>query len=113
MALTLPRLVGRAKALELMWNAEFIDAQQALELGIVNKVVPHEKLMEATMEWAHRWAKGPSMAIELDKRLVDMVGQTVDMRVLCGYEMVFRRGGDFEQYTKDFVEKKNPVYWKR
>ena len=44
----LPRLVGTAKALELLWTADFIEAPQALELGIVNRVAPADKLAEET-----------------------------------------------------------------
>src|SRR6266496_2310721 len=44
----LPRLVGTAKALELLWTADFIEAPKALELGIVNRVVPADKLAEET-----------------------------------------------------------------
>jgi 2-(1,2-epoxy-1,2-dihydrophenyl)acetyl-CoA isomerase len=55
----LPRLIGTARALELLWTADFIEAPRALELGIVNRVVPHDKLAEETYAFARRVADGP------------------------------------------------------
>ncbi len=48
----LPRLVGPAKALELLWTADFIDAAEALRLGVVQRVVPAARLSEATYAFA-------------------------------------------------------------
>jgi len=66
----LPRLVGIAKALELIWTGDFIDAQEALRLGYVSKVVPGESLMDEALAFARRLAGGPAVAIQLAKRLV-------------------------------------------
>jgi enoyl-CoA hydratase/carnithine racemase len=60
----LPRLVGQAKAMELIMTGDRVDAQEALRLGIVNKVVPHEKLRETTFELANKIAKAPMAAIQ-------------------------------------------------
>lgn len=61
----LPRLVGQAKAIELLLTGEKVYADEALRLGIVNKVVPHKQLMDATMEMANRIANGPWAAVQL------------------------------------------------
>src|SRR5439155_586088 len=66
----LPRLTGTAKALELLWTADFIEAPKALELGIVNRVVPADKLAEETYALAHQIADGPQIPIRMIKRLV-------------------------------------------
>jgi enoyl-CoA hydratase/carnithine racemase len=66
----LPRIVGVAKALELIWTGDFIDAQEALRLGYVTKVVPPDDLMPAVRDFARRLAEGPGVAIQLAKRLV-------------------------------------------
>jgi 2-(1,2-epoxy-1,2-dihydrophenyl)acetyl-CoA isomerase len=64
----LPRILGTQKALELAWLGDLIDAQEALRLGLVARVVPHEKLMEETLALAHRIAEGPTIALQIIKR---------------------------------------------
>jgi 2-(1,2-epoxy-1,2-dihydrophenyl)acetyl-CoA isomerase len=67
----LPRLLGVTKAFELMLSAETLEAKQAYELGIVNKLVPQEKALEEALIWAKQLAKGPSKAFGLTKRAVN------------------------------------------
>jgi enoyl-CoA hydratase/carnithine racemase len=66
----LPRIVGIAKALEMIWTGDFIDAQEALRIGYVSQVVPGEELLSTAMEFAQRLAQGPAVAMQLAKRLV-------------------------------------------
>jgi 2-(1,2-epoxy-1,2-dihydrophenyl)acetyl-CoA isomerase len=66
----LPRIVGLAKALEMIWTTDVIDANEALRIGYVNKVVPAESLMDEAMAFARRLVEGPAVAIQLAKRLV-------------------------------------------
>lgn len=75
----LPRLVGTPKALELLWTARFVDAQEAFELGIVNKVVEDDQLMQATYELAHQIAAQPPLAVRMIKRAVRQ-GASIDIR---------------------------------
>ena len=66
----LPRILGVAKALEMIWTGDFIDAQEALRLGYVSRVVPGEELMATATALARRLAEGPAVAMQLAKRLV-------------------------------------------
>ncbi len=66
----LPRIVGLGRATELLLLGDTIDAATAERYGLVNRVVPHEKLMEATMDWARRLASGPTLAISMTKRMI-------------------------------------------
>jgi enoyl-CoA hydratase/carnithine racemase len=66
----LPRLVGTAKALELMLTGEFIDAEEAGRLGIANKVVDDADLVRVSAELAARIAAQPPVAVGLIKRAV-------------------------------------------
>jgi 2-(1,2-epoxy-1,2-dihydrophenyl)acetyl-CoA isomerase len=63
----LPRLVGTAKALELIMLADIIEAQEALRIGLVNWVVPADALAEETQKLATRLAQGPTIAYSLAK----------------------------------------------
>jgi 2-(1,2-epoxy-1,2-dihydrophenyl)acetyl-CoA isomerase len=67
----LPRIVGLHKAKELVFFGEDLSAADALELGIVNKVVPFDDLEKATAEWATKLATGPTKAIGLSKALIN------------------------------------------
>ena len=67
----LPRLIGLAKAKELAFSGEAIDAERSLELGLVMKVVPEDKLMDEAMELARKLAQGPTRAIGMIKRMLN------------------------------------------
>jgi 2-(1,2-epoxy-1,2-dihydrophenyl)acetyl-CoA isomerase len=67
----LPRLIGLARAKELMFLADEVDARRALELGLVNKVVPEDELMPAAMELAQRLAHGSTRAIGMMKNMLN------------------------------------------
>ena len=67
----LPLFVGPVKAKELLLLGEVIDAQEALRLGLVNRVVPADELTSAAMEWAHRLASQPRVPIALAKAALD------------------------------------------
>jgi 2-(1,2-epoxy-1,2-dihydrophenyl)acetyl-CoA isomerase len=64
----LPRLVGLAKALELCWLGEMIDAEEARRIGLVNRVVPHERFAEEVRTLASRLASAPQTSVRLTKR---------------------------------------------
>jgi 2-(1,2-epoxy-1,2-dihydrophenyl)acetyl-CoA isomerase len=66
----LPRLVGPARAAELFLLAEMIPADDALRMGLVNRVVPHEELEAATAEWAGRLAAKPALPMALAKEAI-------------------------------------------
>jgi enoyl-CoA hydratase/carnithine racemase len=66
----LPRIVGVARALDLIWTGRTMDAQEALQMGYVSQVALPDQLMNSVMTYAKKLAKGPQVAIELAKRLV-------------------------------------------
>ncbi len=67
----LPRLVGLGRAMEMILTGDFIDAQEAYRIGLVNKVVPHEELMDSAMEMAKTIAQRPPLAVRYAKEAVN------------------------------------------
>ena len=68
----LPRVIGYAKALELAFTCRVIDAAEALRIGLVSEVVPHERLLERSLELAAEIAKQPARILRLAKRLFSL-----------------------------------------
>src|SRR5688572_12796065 len=105
----LPRLVGPAKALELLWTADFIEAAEALRLGIVNRVVPAAELREATHGLARQIADGPQVPIRMIKRLVYQ-SLRLDLRthldLVSSHMAVVRRTEDHAEGVAAFKEKR-------
>src|SRR5678815_4015264 len=109
----LPRLVGTAKALELLWTADFIEAPEALKLGIVNRVVPAAELREATYAFAAQVANGPQVPIRMIKRLVYQ-SMRLDLRthldLVSSHMAVVRETADHKEGVQAFKDKR-PVNW--
>jgi enoyl-CoA hydratase/carnithine racemase len=72
----LPRLVGLAKAFELLITTDYVAAHEAARIGLVNEVVEHANLMTRTTEMAHRIAKLPQDAVRLTKRALYQSART-------------------------------------
>lgn len=109
----LPRIIGVTKALELIWTGRLIDAQEALKIGYVSKVVPADELATATKELAGEFAKGPSIAIQWDKRLVH---QCLELDLKRAFEAhsqaltIVLRTEDAREGPRAWVEKREPVF---
>ncbi|MBF0224635.1 MAG: enoyl-CoA hydratase/isomerase family protein [Desulfobacterales bacterium] len=68
----LPKVVGMAKACELTFTGDIIDAEEAIKIGLINYVVEHDRLMEKTYEIAGKIAVKPAFALRMTKRLLYM-----------------------------------------
>jgi len=66
----LPRIVGLAKACELVFSGDIIDAQEMLRIGLVSKVVPDAELMSAAREMARKLTRGAPLAVQMAKQLM-------------------------------------------
>jgi 2-(1,2-epoxy-1,2-dihydrophenyl)acetyl-CoA isomerase len=109
----LPRVVGMAKAAELIFTGAVIDAAEALRLGIVSQVLPPEELLPAARALAGAIAAGPPIAIRLAKRGLYRNAES-DLRTALEYE-TFAQNTCFEtedaaEGIKAFVEKRAPQF---
>jgi enoyl-CoA hydratase/carnithine racemase len=104
----LPRLVGVAKALELFFTGEFIDAQEALRIGMVNRVYPADQLMAETYQYARKIADGPSVIIQTIKRATYQSSHT-DLRtaldLISSHMGVIRSTKDHQETMKAALER--------
>ncbi len=109
----LPRFVGLHKAKELALLAEVISADEARELGIVNKVVAAADLDAAVDDWARRLAAGPPVALSMTKTLLNnafsvSMDEALEDEARC--QAVNMGTADMAEAMQAFVEKRDPVF---
>jgi enoyl-CoA hydratase/carnithine racemase len=109
----LPRLVGYAKAAELIFSGDLIDAQEALRIGLVNRVVPYDCLQTETQELSQRIARNAPLPIALAKRGLQRfyemsLAQALDYEALA--LSVCSNSEDMKEGFKAFLEKREPKF---
>ncbi|MEE8471737.1 MAG: enoyl-CoA hydratase-related protein [Dehalococcoidia bacterium] len=109
----LPRIVGVARACELIWTGRVMDSAEALNMGYVSRVVPHGELMAATMELARQLARGPSVAMGQAKRqiysgLLTDVNTALEAQVQAA--LIETTTEDGWEGFRSWVEKREPVF---
>ena len=109
----LPRLVGWAKATELVFRGRMLNAQEALELGLVNAVVPHEQLTTEVTTWATEIAANAPSAVQAAKRLMRLgLAESFEANVHHAYLALLPlfRSEDFQEGVRSFTEKRPPSF---
>ena len=109
----LPRLVGPAKALELLIGAEMIGAAEAERLGLVNRVVPAAQLAQATAAWARQIAAAPPLAVRRLKQAV-YLSERATLDEALTYELdaqlACMRSADGQEGIAAYFEKRPPHF---
>ncbi len=112
-AFFLPRLVGVAKALELLLTGEVIEPPEALRIGLVNRVVPHESLMDEAMKLARKIAAMPPQAVRMMKRAVyqsSAVSLRTHLDYISSQLSLLSETEDHKEAARSFLEKRKPVF---
>jgi 2-(1,2-epoxy-1,2-dihydrophenyl)acetyl-CoA isomerase len=109
----LPRLAGMARAFEYAATGRDVTADEALQVGLVNKVAPPDKLESTTMELATQLAAAPTKSIGLIKRTLNKA-MTVDLDALLDYEAYIQQIAsetrDHKEGVNAFLEKRSPQF---
>lgn len=104
----LPRLVGVSKALELFWTGDFIDAREAMRLGIVNKVFPDDQLGAEVRKIAEKIARAPAQTLRMIKRAIYQ-GMRNDLRtnldLISSHYAVITATDDHKKAVRGFIAK--------
>lgn len=112
-AFFLTRLIGYGKAMELFLTCRTIDAQEALNIGLVNQVVLPEELKSKTQELADNLASLPPIALQMTKKAVvhayqnDLISH---LELMAAYQGITQRSSDHFKALDGMIEKKKPTF---
>lgn len=109
----LPRIVGTARALEMLWTGDHVGAEEALRLGIVNRVYADDQLMPETLAFAKRLAEGPPLQQRDIKKLMYQGLRTdlrTSMEAVASHMAVVQSTSDYKEAISAFKDKRKPRF---
>lgn len=109
----LPRLVGYARAAEMAFTGDAVDAKQGFAIGLVSKVVPHEKLMDSALDLAGRIAANPPHVLRWTKRLLrEAQHERLDsiLGMAASYQALAHQTSDHAEAVAALLEKRTPSF---
>ncbi|MBB3181122.1 enoyl-CoA hydratase/isomerase family protein [Variovorax sp. Sphag1AA] len=112
-AFLLPRIVGMAKALEMLWSCDWVDAAEAERIGLVNRVFADDELMERTYAFARQVADAAPISVQLIKRVARLSqGQDLDtaLDIAASNLPIARTSEDHLEAVRAFKEKRKPQF---
>jgi enoyl-CoA hydratase/carnithine racemase len=109
---TLPRLVGEARAAELVYTARLVDAQEALSLGLVDRVVPAESFPAESASWARELAAHAPRATRAAKRTFGgtLRDLEISMEAEAAAQLACFRSGDLDEGIRSVRERRTPIF---
>jgi enoyl-CoA hydratase len=108
----LTKLIGKAKAMEMMLGGDFVDARVALDLGLVNHVVPEGKEIERAMELAQKFSLKAPLAIRSIIKAINQVDHDLTLGIEKESELFtsLTDTSDFKEGTSAFLEKRKAIF---
>ena len=109
----LPRIIGTGRAAEMIFTGKIIDAAEAYRIGLVNAVVPLDKLMPTAREWAENIMKAAPLAVRaVKKAMYSGLNTTLEsgLQIELELENEVTKTEDFKEGVAAFKEKRKPAY---
>lgn len=109
----LPKLIGQSRAAHMMFTGRYIEADEALNIGLVNNVVTPDKLMDTTMDMAQEISTCAPLAVQAIKTTIrNTTGMSMDEALWCENNMALPLydTNDYEEGQKAFKEKRTPSF---
>ena len=110
----LPRIIGYSRAADLLMTCRMVDAQEAYRLGLIDRLVPHERLMEEALAMAAQIADGPPLALRIAKQVLQFgVEHSLEdavRREATGWATAQKAVDDQAESARAFVEKRKAVF---
>jgi enoyl-CoA hydratase/carnithine racemase len=109
----LPRLIGMPRALDMFWTCDWVEAPEALRIGLVDKVFPDAELLGRTLAYARRVAEGAPLSVQTIKRVIRA---GIDKDLATGLELIasnmalVRSSEDHKEALAAFKEKRKPLF---
>lgn len=105
--------LGHQKAIEILYEGRILSAAECVELGIFNKVVPHEDLYTEVYEYADKLAAGPSLTLNYIKKILRACAYndlTTIGELESGSQVICWNSEDFREGITAFLEKRKPIF---
>ncbi len=113
MSYFLPRIVGVPEALRMVTTGAWVDAQQALQTGLIDELAPVGEVLSSAMDYARALARGPSIAVDLARRNIYR-GLTATLQETLDYELlassIASSTQDAQEGVKAFLDKREPDF---
>lgn len=108
-----PRIMGYGRAAELLYTGDWLEAEEAYRIGVLNKLVPADQLEKVTMELAHKIAQSPPIAVRLTKYQIHR-GLALSLEdallLACDGELLAVETQDHVEAVAAYLEKRKPVF---
>ncbi len=110
----LPRLIGMSRATDFLYSGRFLEAKEALQYGLILKIVDEEKLLDAGLELAESYLLKSPLGLRITKEIINLSMNSPSLETMIqlenAYQTVCAMSKDVQEGSAAFLQKRNPKY---